>query len=407
MTNIHQYMLFNLLFGVFAIATAFVVLFYRKHFVLHNGIIILLLSQGVVACSFDLMNISEMSLLCKFYFVGRSLIPIFLILFSEYILKINYHISIKLLSLLPTSVLGICSFFQKNGNSSWFSNASDIFLIVIVLAIIIHLIVTFLLSKDRLLNRYLLIFLTTLGIIFTCEVLKKLTDISFNLYSTGISAMVLTHGIILIITSGGYSRMEQKNSKLIYIVLISSILACSLKFVYPNIPMEYVSTLFILSVSIFSINYMLREVSKNPKEIRSAFLISRLLSLPLHDRDVFLRELRQWEEINELHFIEYSAIEGNSSNLNLLFQKTGRVIHKFQIQELMKALEYNPNFVSGFEVAQYYFKKMDCNSLFQLSDKGDFLAIEYMKGLNPALYTNELSIMSKIVFSVSNAQSNN
>lgn len=407
MSIICQYTLFNILFGSFSIATALVVLFYKKNFVFHNGIAILLLSQGVVACTVDLINIGDTNLACKFYFVSRTLITIFLLLFSEYILKINYHITVKLLTLIPTWVLGIFSFFQKNGNGSWFTSASDIYLIGILLIIITHLLRDYFSSKDRLLNRYLILYLITLSVLLSCEFLRMLKNTPYNLYASGFSAMVLTHGIILIISSGGYSRMNQKKSKLIFIVLISSILSCSLKLLHPAIPMEYVFTLFVIAVFILSFNYMLREMSKNPKEIRSAFLISRLLSLQLNDKDIFLRELRQWEEISELHYVEHLNIEGNSSNLNLLFQKTGRVIHKFQIPELMKALAYNPNFISGIEVAQYYFKKMGCNSLFQVADKGDFLAIKYMKGLNPALYSNELSIMSKIIFSVSNAQSNN
>ena len=76
-------------------------------------------------------------------------------------------------------------------------------------------------------------------------------------------------------------------------------------------------------------------------------------------------------------------------------------MHKYRLNELSKALSYNPNFVSGIGVAGYYFKKYESDSLFQLSDKGDFIAVQYLDGLNPALYAAEFTIMSKIVFTIS------
>jgi len=127
----------------------------------------------------------------------------------------------------------------------------------------------------------------------------------------------------------------------------------------------------------------------------------------VNNREGFLDALQKWEVIDELQFIDHSAVEGNSANLILLLQKTGRVIHKFQMPELTKALDYNPNFMSGLDVAHYYFKKLGAHSLFQMTDEGDFIAVRYIVGLNPALYTKELYIMSKIAYSIRNTQKAN
>ncbi|MEO8146938.1 MAG: hypothetical protein ABI723_04835, partial [Bacteroidia bacterium] len=191
--------------------------------------------------------------------------------------------------------------------------------------------------------------------------------------------------------------------KIIYIFVMSFILVFSFKLLYTEFKIEYLYSLFILCIVILSIYYMFEEVSKKPAQIRSAFLISRLLRLPLNDRLKFLEELRQWEEVKSLNYIEGSQAEGDIVNLNLLFNKAGRVIHKYQVNELSKALARNPDLISGIETVKFYLKKFESDSLFQLSDKGDLVAVKYISGLNPALYANEFSIMSKIVFTVTSA----
>lgn len=407
MQNIPLHVLSNLLFGFFAIATAMVVLFYRKNFTLYKGIAILLLSLGGAAFTKGIMDIYNADVVFKIYFLSRALIPIFLILFSEYLLKINYQIIIKLFCLVLTWILGIISFFQTKTINSTYINAIDAFLILVVFTIIIHLLISLYFQKNRLLHRYVFIFFVTLIIVLGIEILNKFTKTFFNYYISGISSIVLTHGLILIFTSAGYIFIEQKLPKIIYLVFLICILPGSLKFLYPEISTEYLAALFIICVTVFSIYYMFEEVSKNPGKIRSAILISRLLGLTLHNRDKLLEELRKWEEIQELHLVEHSQVEGISFNLNLLFQKTGRVIHKFQLSEFEKALAYNPNFISGIEIAHYYFKKFECQSIIQLSEQGDFVTMKYMPGLNPALYTNDISIMSKIIYSVVSGQKNN
>ena len=366
MNNIPLYVLVNLLFGFFSVTTACVVLFYRRNFKLYSAIAILLFAHGVVAVSVGLMNSFNTPILFKLYFISRSITPIFLLMFSEYILKIKYTILVKLVVLTATWVIGIFSFFQNDMSNTIFSITGDVFLMLTFFMIIIHLLTyLFYFSEDKLLRRYLIISCVILVILLANEAFKKITHTHYNLYSPGISAFVFVNGIILIIASGGYSRMNQKFPKLFYIVLMSFILSGALKFLYRDIPFEYLSALFILSVFVLSIYYMIGEISKNSVEIRSALLISRLLSMPINDREKFLNELRQWEEITELHFIYHSTIEGNILSLNLLFQKTGRVIHKYMVLQLTKALEYDSRYVAGIEVAKFYFKKLDCHSLFQ------------------------------------------
>lgn len=123
--------------------------------------------------------------------------------------------------------------------------------------------------------------------------------------------------------------------------------------------------------------------------------------MPLTNKSKFLDELKDWKEIKAVYLVDKDSLEGNAAILCLLFQKNNRVVHKFQLKELFKTLSYNETFLSGIEIARFHLKKYECHSLFQLTDNGDFIAIRYMEGLNPALYTNELAIMSKIVYSVS------
>jgi len=75
------------------------------------------------------------------------------------------------------------------------------------------------------------------------------------------------------------------------------------------------------------------------------------------------------------------------------------VRHKFQMETLSKAMAYDSELLSGLDIARFYLKKFNSDSLIQLSEQGDFLSVKYSAGLNPALYTNEISIMSKILFS--------
>ena len=395
--------LVSLLCGFFAIITALIVLIYKKKFVFFAGIVILLFAEGIVSFSTGLMGKDESHIIYKLYFFGSSLIPLILLQFSEYILKLNYSIRIKLFTLIPTFVLAFASFFQKNLNHNLDMVLGDLFFAIVILIIIFNLSKPVFSDDDMLLHRFKRIYIVTISMLLVSVIFKYLFGPNFILLTTGISAIVLTHGMILIFTSDDNRRLIQKISTLIYIILMSLILALSFKIIYPEIKIDHLCSLFTLCLILLSIYYMLVEVSKEPTQIRSAFLISRLLGLPIHDKMKFLEELSQWHEIKSLNYIDESKIEGDVANFNLLFYRTDRVIHKFQINELSKVFALSSDFVSGIEVAKFYLKKFDSDSLFQLSDRGDFLAIKYIPGLNPSLYANEISVMSKIVFTMTGA----
>jgi hypothetical protein len=398
MNNITLDILVNVLFGAFACAGGFLVLFYRKNLALYKGVAILLFALGISSCITPFLSETTGRALFILYFLSRIIVPIFLVVFSEYILKIRYHIIAKLLLLTASWCLAIGSFFQHD-TKTWYANTSDFFFLAVVVFILVKLVINVASLQERLLKKYVWIFFVTLILLMINELVRFDTINFYNPYSMGVSALIVTHGVILIITSGGSSRLKQKLSTLLNILMFNIMLCALLEFFHAEIEFKHLASLFVLSISFLSIYYLVKEVSKNPKEIGSALLISRLLSLPLHDKKRFLEELRQWEEINALHFIDHTTIEGSVSGLHALFNSTGGVIHKNQIAPLGMTTAFNPGVLSGIEVAQFYFRKFDCQSLFQISQTGDFIAVQYVKGLNPVLYANELSLMTKIVFS--------
>lgn len=391
MQHISLPVLIDLLFGFFAIFTATLVLIYRKNFSFHNGIAILLFAQGVSSCSFACIDFYNGGLPNLLYILGKALTPIFLLLFSEYTLKLHYNIGIKLLVLTLTFFLGFTALFQMD--SLWYINLVNYYTIMVLIIISIHILKKLFSKEDKLLFRYHLIFFIMLLILLSIELISNYT-------SPGISALIVSHGSMLIIASGGFSHMDQKFPQLLMMLLFGIFLDAFLILLFPDVKRQYLEVLFVLSFFILSLYYIFFEISKNPKRIRSVFLISRLLSSTIHNKIAFITELEKWDEIENVRCIELSDIEGNSDHLKLLFHKTGRVVHKAQTTELEKALKYNPNFISGLEIACFYLKKFDADSLFQLSDKGDFIAVKYITGLNPLLYASELSIMSKMIFSV-------
>lgn len=395
MHNISLDVLVNVLFGAFAVSGGFLALFYRKNLPLYKGVAILLFTLGISSGMTPFISGEYGRMVLVPYFLSRSMIPIFLVVFSEYILKINYHIVIKLLLLMVSWCLAVGSFFQKT-TETLYKQVSDIFLLLVLLLILVKLVLYFVSLREQLIKKYVQVFLVTILLFVIHELIRFDTTNFYNSYSTGVSCLLVTNGVILIVTSGGSSRLRQKLSALLYILMFSGILCLLLKLFHAEIALDYLETILVISISILSINYLVKEVSKNPKEIGSALLISRLLNLPLHNKEQFLKELQQWEEISALHLVDHAAIEGNVSGLNFLFSNAGRIIHKNQVNVTLGS---SLLLTSGIEVAQFYFRKFDCQSLFQISEAGDFIAIKYMKGLNPVLYANELSLMTKIVFS--------
>jgi hypothetical protein len=399
MGNISFDILVNGLFGGFAISGASLVLFYRKNFTFYKGTAILLFAVGISSCCVALLSSSQPRVVYALYALSTAMVPIFILLFSEYVLKVKYPVLIKLIILSSTWFFVIASFFQKS-KDTLYATASQLFYLGVLCTVIIYLIIGFVSTREPLLKKYILIYFITLIIVIINEILLETTQYSYNSYAIGISSFVVTHGVILIITSGGYSRIKQKLPMLLSIPLFSVVVCALLKLFHTEIEWQYLYTLFVLCMGILSLYYLVGVVSKNQKRIGSALLISRLLSLPLHDKEQFLAALRQWEEIEGLHYIDHRQVEGNFSALAVLFNKTNRAIHKYQMPVLAKTIGLS--FIEGIEIAQFYFKKFDCHSLFQISEAGDFIVVKYMKGLNPALYENELSIMTKIVFSASN-----
>jgi len=271
MLQIPIYTLLNLLYGFFAIATACAIVYYRKNFSFYNGIAILLAAQGTIACTAGAMTLSHAHLVYSLYYVSRSILPIFLLTFSEYVLKTGYPIRIKIVSLAGTWILGIMSFFQMDMHEGTFNTASDLFVILTIATIITSIVIKLFSTKDILLFRQLVIFMIMLIILLTQEVMIKTTDLSFKVYIPGLSAFLLAHTVIFIVTSGGFGTMKDALPKLMYIFLLSSILTGSLKLIYSDIHTVHLIALFIISVLTLSIYYMIGEVSRNPKGIRSTF----------------------------------------------------------------------------------------------------------------------------------------
>ena len=269
MQHISLTVLIDLLFGFFAIFTATLVLIYRKNFSFHIGITILLFAQGVSSCSFACIDFFNGGLPNLLYLLGRAFTPIFLLLFSEYTLKLYYHIGIKLLVLTLTFFLGFTAFFKMD--SLWYITLVNCYTIMVLIIISIHILKKLFLKDDKLLFRYHLIFFIILLILLSIELIQNFT-------SPGISALIITHGSMLIITSGGFSHLEQKFSQFFMMLLFGILLYAFLILLFPNVNRQYLEVLFVLSFFILSLYYIFFEISKNPKRIRSVFLISRLLS---------------------------------------------------------------------------------------------------------------------------------
>jgi hypothetical protein len=399
----------NICVGLFSLFTACAILVYKKNFSLFWAIFILLFAEGIstILRPFMLSSFAfQSSYLFKLFFLSRAVLPIFLLLFSEYILKVRYHISFKLVCLAATIGIAFAALFQSSDVSESYAAVNYYFNGAMILLIMLHLLVRIVRESDLLMKRYLLIYFSSCAILLAGEWMKKYAPFPSTKMAGVIPCFVLAHGIIAIISSGGSLRLFQKIPKVLYIVAMSSLLPLTLLLLFPDISHSILFTLaLLLSVSL-SLFYMFREVSKNPRELRSAPMISRLVSMPKKNKEILYAQLRSWPEVEGIHPITSAEIEGNAQDLNLLFQKTGHVIHKFQMSGLEKVLAYNPAFISGTEIANYYFRKLDCQSLFQISDSGDFIGVRYSLGINPSLHTNELSIMSKIVFSIFNSETN-
>ncbi len=305
--------------------------------------------------------------------------------------------------LIGTVFVGVLAFFQS-GTDNLFEIVLNYFWIGLALLIFIHIIRT-LFRNPGLFARRNLIIATFLcfAMLFNITV-KQINHNSIAGFSDGLYALLVTHLIILIIASAGINQLRELLKKVLIILALSLLLPLSLKLFYPEIREEYLITLCILSSTIFSIIYVIGEIIKNPREIRSTKLIYRLLTTPTQDRSRFLSALSEWDEVEKLHIVQHESIEGEVNKLDLLFERVGYVVHKYQIQELNKVLGNNSDYKTGIEVAEFYFKKFQCSSLFQLSYKGDLMTLKYIDGLNPALFSDEISLMSKIMSSISNKE---
>jgi len=390
--------LVDLSYGIFAVLTASFVLFYKKNYAHFIIIAILLFAEGAYVITGGFLDYGSSRWVFKLYFLGRAVTPLFILVFSEYELKINYGVRLKIFCLAGTVFTGFFSFFQRGNNTGFYGMANHFFFIAVAAIVLARATISFPGRKDLLLRFYLLLFLCALGIILINEALPQTEKFPYTFYTSGISSFVLTHAIIIIITSGGF-RMRKKIIRLAYITLFSLLLPLAFKGLFPQVSSGQQLALFILSSSALSVFYMVGEVSKNPKELGSASLIARFLKMPLNDMESLFDALRKWREVEHLHFIGHHEAEGNIHDLNMLFLKTKRIVHGYQVAGLMKALAYHPGLISGIEMAQYYLRKLDCDSLFQVSESGDFIGIKYIEGLNPALFSNELILMSKIIFS--------
>ena len=155
-------------------------------------------------------------------------------------------------------------------------------------------------------------------------------------------------------------------------------------------------------MTLLSTFYIVQEIAINPEKINAAYLISKTLELPLKNTPQLLEILRGWQEIKHVDWVKKDEIEGDLLDLLTVFKKAGPVTHKFQIEDMERVSAYQPKYLNGIEIAKYYLKKFECASLFLVNDKGDFIAMQYATGINPALYQNELAIMSKIVYATRN-----
>lgn len=388
----------NVAFGILALSAAVLALYYRKNIVLYKGVSILLLAAGSSSLAKSAMLVTDSWSVCVIYYSSRAFIPIFLVVFAEYILKVSFHIIIKLIILTFSWVFLIGSFIQLGTYFRPFTLAHDIFFIIVLLLLATRVAFSYATSTEILLKRFLLIFLCTLISVVVIESVGK-----FNPYFTaGLSALAISLGIVLISSTGGYNHLKHKMAPLLYILLFGITICLLLKLLHFSINSAYLLSLLVLTISVLSFLYIYREMSISPKTVASSLLISRLLKLPLHDQDRLFSELRKWDEISELHLIHHQASEGETEILNSLFLKLGRAIHKYQINSLYKVFSIDSLNLSGIEVARFYLKKFDCQSLLQISDNGDFIALKYANGINPALYANEISLMTKIVYLASN-----
>ena len=393
----------NISFGLLALFSAIAIIIYRKNFPLHNGIVILFFSVGAISILSSLTSTYDNILFIKLYFVSKCVLPIFLLIFSEYILKIYYTIRIKLLVLISTVVFGILAFLQSDTNNL-FEIVLNYFWVGLALLIFTHIMRTLFRNPGLLARRNLIIAILLCFAMLLNIVVKQIDGSSIAAFSDGLYALLVTHLIVLIIASAGINQLRALLKKVLIIIALSLMLPLSLKLFYPEIRQDYLITLCIFSSTVFSLIYVIGEIIKNPKEIRSSKLISRLLNIPLQDRSRFLSTLGEWDEVEKLHIVQHEQIEGEVDKLDLFFERVGYVVHKYQIQELNKVLGNNSDYKTGIEVAEFYFKKFQCNSLFQLSHKGDLMTLKYIDGLNPALFANEISLMSKIVSSISSKE---
>lgn len=384
----------------------FFILLRRKQFPLYGGIVILLFSISISGLCFGLFQETNIAGYQKLSLLGKTVASIYLVIFSEYILKLRFEIWIKAFLLTLTVLFGTLPFFKEIYDNHLYLIASDIYSNGIIIFLIIKLFIEYVSKNEDLIKKYQFVFMIALITVVSVNMCDLNTNVRKDQFSYGTSALMITYGIVSIIAAGSVRAIKYQLRKTFILLLISFAVIILLKFLQPTIDKAYLYTLSIVLIIITMMYYVLSEIFREKRSMRTTYLINRLLELSFNNRRKLLYELKAWEEIKDINLVHHSKIEGNISNLNLLFDKTDRVIHKNLLQILNRSLEYDEDTKSGIDTIAYYFKKLDCDLIFQISDKGDFIAIKFILGLNPVLYSNVISIMAKIVYTINNSSKN-
>jgi hypothetical protein len=393
----------NVLSAILLLFSGVLVFLYRQNFRMHNGIIFLFVSLGIFSLTTYIEFSFDSIIVSKFKLISQGILPIFILLFSEYVLKANYHIVLKFSVLIPTLVLPLSAFFNPIISVPEYTLSVDLFMLYTFSLVLISSLKIYFRTNKPLLKKYLLTFfiLIVYSILFAANKIFKFDD--SLVFSAGTFAFIGAHLIGIIISSGSTLRFFQKLKHIIFGVIFCLTISFGLFLFDPAINIESLKILFVLNIFLLSYYFFWIELRIDRKKIRSASLIADLLTINFGNNKKLLAKIRSWEQIKAISYVKSSEIEGDVKNLLLIFQQTGPIVHKHQLKILNKNSKKNYN-EKGVEMLNYYFKTLDCDSVYQISYKGDFVSLSYMDGFNPALHENELNIMGKIIFYIVNSK---
>lgn len=384
----------NILFGLFALSSGFFVITMRKKFPLYLGIIILLLAVSISSISNAFLLYMPGEFWFKLHYLCRAFIPIYLFVFVEYILKIWYKPLLKSFLLSLSLILFILS-FTHFVHTSWYLNFSYYFTLISLLFLLVKLCIKLNTYQDLFLTRCRILFIGYLIIMIVAFLFSKFSYLHLATLLPALEAFLLAHIVLLIITTGYTIDIRTLFFSItgsIVILFVSKLFISGLN--YKNLIL-----LFLILITYFSISYSFTMIFRSKIYEKTTELVTRFLKLPLDNIDSLTFSLLEWDEIKDIQIVQHTADKDQIRNLNNAFKKMNGVVYKnFSDRDY----SYSDSLNSGFEILKYYFKKHECDYIFQVAEDGRFYVVKLIPGLNPVAYNSMLLIIGKTLFSIHN-----